>query len=557
VNSATFGKLFTVTADGKVDGQPLYVSNVTVSGSQHNLLIVVSEHDSVYAFDADTGDTIWNISVLKAGEVPSDPRSCSQVSPEIGITPAPVIDRNAGTHGIIYLTAMSKNGSGTYFQRLHALDLTTGAELLGGPMDVQASYPGTGDNSVNGFVIFDPKQYKDRSGLLLLNGTIYTAWSSHCDIRPYTGWIIAYNASTLAQTSVLNLTPNGSEGAIWMAEDGLAADSSGNLFLLDANGDFGTTLNGNGFPANGNFGNAFLRVSTASGLAVADYFEMFNQQQENNTDTDLGSGGVLLLPDMTDSNGQTRHLAVGAGKDTNIYLVDRDSMGKFSPTQNNIYQQLSGALPGGVWSMPAYFSGKLYYGPVGGSIMAYQFTNARLSSTPVAQTSNSFGYPGATPSISANGNSNGIVWATENTNTAVLHAYDPNDLHELYNSNQASGGRDHFGAGNKYITPTIADGKVFVATTSGVGVFGILSGAVPAPTFSPDPGTYPPPVSVTISDSNRRARIYYTTDGSTPDPSSSPVFRRPIKITTTTTVKAIAVVGGVSSAIVSATYTIQ
>jgi hypothetical protein len=251
---------------------------------------------------------------------------------------------------------MSKDVSGTYFQRIHALDLAMGTELMGGPTEIQATFPGTGDGTNGTDVVFAPGQYKERVGLLLLNGTVYLGWASHCDIRPYTGWIMGYNANTLAQTRVLNVVPNGSEGAIWMAGAGLAADSSGNIYFLDANGDFDSNLT-NGFPTTGNFGNAFLKLSTASGLRVADYFEMDNQLQENSTDQDLGSGGVPLLPDLSDG-ANTMHLAVGAGKDTNIYVVNRDSMGKFntSPNSNNVYQELPGALPGGVWSMPAYFN---------------------------------------------------------------------------------------------------------------------------------------------------------------------------------------------------------
>ncbi len=558
VYSPLFGRLFTITVDGKVDAQPLYVSEVRVRGKgTHNLLIVASEHGSVYAFDADTGGLIWRITTLKIGEVPSDPLSCREEDgPEIGITATPVIDRARGGNGAIYLIAMSKDRLGTYFQRLHALDLTTGEELLGGPQDVQATYPGTGDNSINGFVIFDAKQYKERAGLLLLNGLVYTAWASHCDHRPYTGWIMGYNASTLTQMVVLDVVPNGGQGSIWMAGAGLAADASANLYLLDANGDFGTALDANGFPANHNFGNAFLKLSTASGLAVADYFEMYNEQEESDTDQDLGSGGTLVLPDMTDSSGTVRHLAVGAGKDGNIYLVNRDSMGKFSPTSNNVYQELASALPGGVFSTPAYYNGHLYYGANNGPISAFRFSNARLSSTPVAQTANFFNYPGATPSVSANGNTNGIIWATEDTNPAVLHAYNATNLQELYNSNQASGGRDHFGAGNNFITPTIAAGKVYVATRTGVGVFGTLGTPVPALAFSPEAGTYNAPVSVTISDLNRSAQIHYTTDGSTPTV-FSPVFRNPIMVSTTTTIEAISVAGGISSIVASGTYTIQ
>jgi immunoglobulin I-set domain protein len=474
VTSATFGKIGFYPVDGRVDAQPMYASNVTVPGKgTHNVLIAPTEHDSVYAFDADSGSILWQTSMLAGGETPSDPRNCGQVSPEIGVTATPVIDRTRGPNGAVYVVAMSKNGS-TYHQRLHALDLALGTELFGGPVEVQASYPGTGDNTNGTEVIFDPAQYKERVGLLLMNGMVYTGWASHCDIRPYTGWIIAYDASTLLQTSVLNVVPNGSEGALWASGAGLAADNSGNIYFLDANGDFDTSMNAGGFPSNGNFGNAFIKLSTSGGLAVADYFEMFNQQQENSTDTDLGSGGALVLPDLTDGAGQTVHLAVGAGKDTNIYVVNRDAMGKFNPNGNNIYQELAGALPGGVFSMPGFFNSTVYYGAVSNPITAFTITNAKLSTAPAFQTSNTFAYPGATPSISANGTSNAIVWAVENTNPAVMHAYSATNLNELYNSNQAPGGRDQFGAGNKFITPTIVNGKVFVGTPNGVAVFGPL-----------------------------------------------------------------------------------
>lgn len=371
---------------------------------------------------------------------------------------------------------MSKDSSGNYHQRLHALDVTTGAELFGGPKEIQASYPGTGDNSSGGAVIFDPGQQVDRPGLLLLNSVIYTSWGSHCDDRPYTGWMIGYTESTLSQVSVLNVTPNGSEGALWMSGAGPATDSSGNIFALDANGTFDSTLNSQGFPSQGDFGNAFLKVSTANNhLTVADYFEMSNQSSENSTDEDLGSGGVLVLPDVTDSSGNTRHLAVGAGKDGNIYVVNRDSMGKFNPNANNIYQEIQNALAGGVFSMPAYFNNTVYFGAVGDSVKAFPIANAQLATSAASQTGNQFAYPGATPAISASGNSNAILWATENTDPAVLHAYDATNLaKELYNSNQASGGRDQFGTGNKFITPTIVNGKVYVGTTNGIGVFGLL-----------------------------------------------------------------------------------
>ncbi|HXM59997.1 MAG TPA: hypothetical protein VN950_04010 [Terriglobales bacterium] len=477
VNSSSFGKLFVISVDGRVDAQPLYLAQLTIPNQgTHNVLYVATEHGSVYGFDADSGKLLWQVSMLGAGEATSDDHGCGQITPEIGVTSTPVIDPNAGPHGTIYVVAMSKDGSGNYHQRLHALDVTTGAEEFGGPLNIQASFPGTGDNSSGGKVVFAPGQYAERAGLLLVNGVVYTGWTSHCDSRPYTGWVMGFNESTLAQASVLNVTPNGNEGSVWMSGAGLAADSSGNIFLLDANGTFDSTLDANSFPSQGDFGNAFLKISTANQtLVVADYFEMFNQGAENDSDEDLGSGGALLLPDFTDGSGQTRHLAVGAGKDSNIYVVDRDAMGKFSPSKNNIYQEIQGGLSGSVFSMPAYFNNTVYYGAVGDNIKAFAISDVLLAVTPTSQTGNAFGYPGATPSVSANGTTNAILWAAENAGTAVLHAYDATNLsHELYNSNQASGGRDQFGAGNKFITPMITNGKVYVGTTNGVGVFGLL-----------------------------------------------------------------------------------
>ena len=482
VNASGFGKTGFFPVDGKVDGQPLYLSAVAIPGvGTRNVLYVVTEHASVYALDADSGGVLWRASMLGPGETPSDTRGCSQVIPEIGVTATPVIDRSRGLRGTIYVVAMSRNGS-AYFQRLHALDVASGTEILGGPTVVQASFPGTGAGSSGGSVIFDPKQYEERAGLLLVNGQIITAWTSHCDSDPYTGWIMSYNAATLAQSSVLNVTPNGSRGGMWMAGAGPAADAQGNVYVLDGNGTFDTTFTGSGFPSRGNFGNAFLKVATSSGLAVADYFATFDTVRASDADADLGSGGTLVLPDVIDASGRTRHLAVGAGKDGHMYVVDRDSMGKWNATANQNYQDISGALGGAVFSMPAYFNNTLYYGASGAALKAFSIVNARLSSASTSTSARTFTFPGTTPGISATGTTNGIVWAVENTSPAVLHAYDARDLsRELYNSNQAPSGRDAFGAGNKFITPTIVNGHVYVGTTTGVAVFGLLGPAASVP----------------------------------------------------------------------------
>jgi outer membrane protein assembly factor BamB len=480
VNSTQFGKIGFFSVDGKVDAQPLFLANVVIGNAFHNILYVATEHASVYAFDADTGAQIWRVSVLGSGEITSDDHGCNQITPEIGITSTPVIDRKSGANGTLFTVGMSKDSSGIYHQRLHALDLTTGAELTGSPTEISATYPGNGDNSNGGNVVFNPSQYAERAALLLLNGTIYTTWTSHCDIGLYTGWIIAYSESTLQQTAVLNLTPNGHEGSVWMAGAGMAVDSNGFIYLLDANGTFDTALDSNGFPSQHDFGNAMLKLSTAGGkLTVADYFESSNGVNDSGADLDLGSAGALLLPDQTDANGAVHHLVVGAGKDKIIYLADRDNLGKYNPSSTaNIYQQISGAVTGLVYGSPAWFNGVLYYASDGDSLKAFPMTNARLATSASSATAVKFQHPGPTPTISANATQNGIVWALEaNTNVpGVLHAYDPANLgHEFYNSNQAPSGRDSFGNGNKFIAPLVVNGKVYVGTQNGVAVFGLLT----------------------------------------------------------------------------------
>jgi outer membrane protein assembly factor BamB len=471
VNSNTFGLVGFFPVDGKVDAQPLYLYKVPVGPNLHNILYVATENDSVYAFDADHGQQLWKASALLPGETPSDDLGCPLITPTIGITAAPVIDRQ---RGMIYLVAMTKDSTGNYHQRLHVLDLSTGAERLGAPIEIQASYPGTGDGSINGLVLFDPSQYAARAALLEYGGKIYFAFTSHCDHRPYTGWLMAYDVKPLQQASVLNLTPNGNSGAVWMSGAGLAADGQSNIYLLSANGTFDTTLDNQGMPINGDYGNSFVKISISAQLAVADYFTMQNTLAESDDDTDLGSGGALVLPDLYDNQGGLHHLAVGAGKDGNLYVVNRDDMGKFDPDQDNIYQEILGALPQGVFAAPAYYNNTVYYGDVNDTLKAFSITNAMLSTSPTSQTQTLFPYPGTTPSVSANLGSDAIVWAVENSDPAVLHAYDATNLaHELYNSNQA-GSRDQFGPGNKFITPVIVNGKVFVGTQTGVAEFGLL-----------------------------------------------------------------------------------
>lgn len=483
VNASTFGKTAFYTTDGKVDAQPLFAANVPVNATTtENLVYVASEHDTVYAFSPATGQQVWSTSILLPGEQTSDPHGCYQISPEIGITATPVIDRRQGPHGTIFVVGMSIDASNIYHQRLHALDLATGAELPGSPTDITASYPGTGESSDSGLVTFDPGQYAERAGLLLVNGAIYLGFTSHCDQQPYQGWVMGYSESTLQQTSMINVTPNGGEGSIWMSGYGMAADAAGNIYFLDANGSFSGNVTPSGIPTDMDYGNAIMKLNSTNGsLAVTDFFQPYNTISESGNDIDLGSGGGMLLPDLADAAGNVHHLIVGAGKDTNIYIANRDNLGRYNSASNaSLYQELPSALPGGAWSGPAYFNNTVYYAGVNDNLRAFPIANALLATAPSSVSATVFGYPGTTPTISANGSTNGIVWAVEDGtgSPGVLHAYDAANLtHELYNSNQAPNGRDSFGIGNKFITPMEVNGNVYVGTPTGVTVFGLL----PAP----------------------------------------------------------------------------
>jgi hypothetical protein len=478
VTSASFGKLRTLSADGLVDAAPLVVTQLEFAGVEHSHVVyIATEHDSVYAYDADTGGTpLAQVSLLGSGEVTSNARGCNQVIPEIGITATPVIDRSAGPNGTIFVVAMSEktvSGTTTYIQRLHALDLVTLQERPSSPVIIQATYPG----SAGAFV---PGNYKERGALLLQQGQIYTSWASHCDYPAYNSWIIAYNENSLAQTAVLDLTPNatgGRNGGIWDIA-GLAADSAGAFYTLIGNGQFDTTLTGAGFPNQQDYGNTAVKLTqTGSTLTVSDYFATSNTVTQSQNDVDLGSGSPLLIADQVDATGTTRHLMLAAGKDTNLYLLDRDDMGKFNVNRNAIYQQISGAGTGEARSAPVYFNGSIYLAGVGTPLQQFKFNSALLPATPTSQSSASFAYPGTSPSISANGTTNAIVWAVESNpySAAVLHAYNPANLAvEYYNSSQAANGRDNYGNGNKFITPVVANGMVFVGTATGVAVFGLL-----------------------------------------------------------------------------------
>jgi len=492
VSSSSFGLVYNKSVDGKVYAQPLYVSNqlIIVNGQsrgEHNVLYVATEHDSLYAFDADSGVQYWRTSLLLSGESPvsSSDLNSTDLQPEIGITATPVIDRSAGPNGTIFVVAMSNDTTGTtkfLGYRLHAIDLSTGRDRLT-PVVVSASVTGTGPATK-----FVAKQQRNRAGLLLLNHIIYTCWASFDDNPPYAGWIIAYNENNLSSTvGVFNTDPNGpinetndklhgSGNAIWQAGNAPAVDSEGHVFVATGNGPF-DSLNSGGFPAHGDFGDSVLKLTVTNGISVFDYFTPFNQAASSAVDRELGSGGPMVL-DIADRTGFVWKLLYQAGKDGNVYLLNRNSLGKFNPNNNNqIYQEIPDGVPNGVWSSPAYFNSSIYagLGPIGGAgpliQLQFDFTNPELpllKPTPVSSTTLQFNYPGATPTVSSNGTTNGIVWAYERNASyqAILHAYDATNLKtELFRSAVIS-------IAVKFAVPTVCNGKVFVGTANSIAAFG-------------------------------------------------------------------------------------
>src|SRR5215469_7022902 len=376
VSASKFGKLFSQNVDGNIYGQPLYLAGVGIPGKgTHNLVYVATEHDSVYAFEADMHMApLWHVSFLSTGAttVPAGDTGCGLIAPEIGITSTPVIDPQSGT---IYVVAMTKE-SGNYVQRLHALDVTTGAEKPGSPVVVQASVPGMGEGGST--VMFQPKAYKQRPGLLLLNGVVYTLWSSHCDLGTYHGWIIGYDAHTLQQVSAYNDTQNGTEASFWMSGAAPAADAAGNIFVVAANGT-------NDTPSGGpDLGEGYIRLSTSGGLSVADYFTPFNYVELNQNDVDTGSAGVSFLGDEAGSSAHP-HLMAGAGKEGRIYLLDRDNLGQFnSSSDSQIVQSFSGEI-GGLFGNPAYFNYMLYFCGSGDQLKAFPVSSAQMATSAQSQ----------------------------------------------------------------------------------------------------------------------------------------------------------------------------
>lgn len=475
VNAKQFGKLGAFKVDGAVYAQPLFVPGVELPGKgTHDVIYVATEHDSVYAFDAyRPGDApLWQVSFLDKSRsltIPSeDDVQCPFIRPEVGITSTPVIDIKTGT---LYVLARTKIRHATsadeYFQHLHALAITTGVEKFGGPKLIAASVPGQGSGSVKGQVPFDPLKENPRAALTLANNTVYIAWASSCDVDPYHGWVMAYDAQTLAQKAVLNVNPNGREAGIWLSDTGPAVDAAGNLYVPTGNGTFDINSGGT------DYGDSVLKLDGTS-LSVRDYFTPHDQDRISEADSDVGSSGPTLLPDQS---GQHRHLLVQPTKDSSIYVIDRDNMGKYHAGQDALVEMIK--IPGGGYGAMAYWNGHAFFAASDDVLRDYAIQNGQLN--PAATSTTKFANPGATPSISANGNKNAILWAIAtktwngpDTKPAVLYAFDATKLGDPIYTSEQNSQRDRAALATRFVIPMVVKGRVYFSARGEVEVYGLF-----------------------------------------------------------------------------------
>lgn len=556
VNTTSFGKLFSVAVDGYVYAQPLYAAGITMAdGLVHNVIFVATQHDSVYAFDADSnGGTnalpLWTASMIDtahgaaagATTVPSTDLGTHDIVPEIGITSTPVFDPASKT---IYVVAKSKE-NGNYIQRIHALNMLTGAEQANSPSQpITATVPGGGNGSAGGQLTFSSMWQMNRVALDLFKGYLYVAFGSHGDNGPWHGWVIAFNATTLQQTGVICLSPNGFGNGIWGAGAGLPIDTvaqGGRLFLAAGNGSFTTypPLN-----TKTDYGDSIVRLDLGSGtLTPGSAFTPFNQATLTSGDLDQGSGGELMLPDQP---GTYPHELLQVGKEGRILLLNRDSLGGYAPggsSNTNVIQDIPGAT-GGLWSTPAYWNGHIFLWGNGDHLKRFELTNGLLSTTASSSSAIASNFPGATPVVSSNGTEDGIVWAVRtdayNSNgSAVLYAFDASNLTAPIYESDLNPGRDDAGPATKFAVPVVTNGKVYVGAAYQVDVYGLLNGAqqAAAPVISPNGGSLAVPQQVTIASSTPNSAVYYTMDGSLPTPAAA-LYTAPITVSTGTTVRAI------------------
>jgi len=608
VNPTQFGKLFSQPVNGEIYAQPLYVSNVAIPGNgTHNVVYVTTTAgnpngtpglfpgDTVYAFDADTngganGSPLWQVSLL------TNTAPAGTYSSNYGVVGTPVIDPVSQT---MYLVSSDLQSSVPIY-RFHALDITTGAEKFGAPIQIQGSVPGTGSASVGGVLTFNPTYQLQRPALLFLNGVVYVPFGSVGDQGPWHGWIFSFDVNpatqTLQRVNVFCTTANGSGGGIWMGGAGLAAEVNnpakpyGRMFLSTGNGSYSAS-----YPYSNtmSYGMSVLDLDLTGGvLTVEDEFTPYNEATLEGQDGDLGSGGPVLLPTQTLASGQTLNALVQIGKSGMFYILDRENntdgsnnpatdyspagLGGFDDNNDQIVQEVQSPLTAGfnwgagVWGTEAYWNNNIYSGGTNAasaaafagasnSLTAYSFVNGVLSTAPTSQSPDRYSYPGPTPSVSANGTANGIVWALHNSQAApvALSAYDATNLANILYSSSDNFSRDSSGLPAEYAVPTIANGKVYVGAVSQFSVYGLLGATptAPFPVISPSSGVFTNSQTVTITDALSSATIYYTTDGTVPT-SSSPVYQnQPIVVSTNETITAIAsATGYLVSAPASATY---
>lgn len=480
VSSSHFGKLFSCLVDGAVYAQPLWMPSLSIGGSTHNVVFVATQHDSVYAFDADSGSSpckpLWHAKLLDAahgagaGEttVPSaGPGTLvgagyGDIAPEVGITGTPVIDPASSTLYVVSKSVIPS--SRAFFQRLHAIDILTGNEKLAGPVTIAGTYPGTADGGA--ITTFSPGQQNQRAALALVNGVVYIAWSSHEDNPPYHGWIMGYDANTLAQVGVFNDTPDSGWGGIWMGGAAPSADAAGNLYVITGNANFNADQP---TAPNRDYGDSLLKLT--GGLQVSQYFTPSDQAFLGANDGDFGSGGTAILVDLPASGSNPTHLLIGGGKDGALYVLNRDQLGGLGDA--NAWQRIN--TGNFIFSTGAFWNSTFYIAAARGSMDAYTLNaaTAQVSGSPSSASTAQFGFPGSTPSVSAAGESGGVVWALDNgqycTNQspgcgpAVLHAYDAGNLgNELWSS--ANSPRNTAGYPVKFTVPTIANGRVYIGT---------------------------------------------------------------------------------------------
>jgi hypothetical protein len=473
VNSSTFGPLFTCPVDGYIYAAPLYVANFEIGGQTRNVVFIATENDTVYAFDADSPSCVqlWTRSFLSSGVttvLSSDVDDANQgdIDPQIGITSTPVIDPSTS---ILYVTVYTKEtvgsgcstGSPCYVYRLHALDMGTGAEELGGPVAMTAPN-------------FSVQHHLQRPALLLNNGNVYVAFGSHGDNDTWQGWLMAYGATSLMQEWVWHSTDptsGNNEGSIWGSGNGPAVDAEGNIYVETANGVFdGVT----------NFSDSVIKISPSG--TMLDYFTPFDQGIMQQNDIDLGSSGPMILPDSLGSSSHP-HLLIATGKVGVVYLLDQTNLGKYNKAANqDVGESTVGFnttdFNGGFYGQPAYWNGNIYTAIVGDALRQYPISNGAVATVSSSNSNNTYSFRGASPAVSASGTTNGIVWAVDfsgqqNGTPLVLYAYDATNLANLLYSSPSSGSGAATAA-SKFTVPVVANGKVYVVGQSGFTVFGLL-----------------------------------------------------------------------------------